>query len=70
VIVSVQDQGEGIPFEQQARIFEPFVQVGRRKGGVGLGLALAREIAQLHGGKLSVHSRPGEGATFYFSLPV
>lgn len=70
VIVSVQDDGEGIPFEQQARIFEPFVQVGRRKGGVGLGLALAREIVQLHGGQLSVHSRPGEGSTFYFSLPI
>ncbi|MDH0956495.1 ATP-binding protein [Ectopseudomonas chengduensis] len=70
VIVSVQDEGEGIPFEQQARIFEPFVQVGRRKGGVGLGLALAREIVQLHGGQLRVHSRPGEGANFYFSLPV
>ncbi|WP_192985453.1 ATP-binding protein [Pseudomonas sp. EggHat1] len=70
VIVSVQDEGEGIPFEQQARIFEPFVQVGRRKGGVGLGLALAREIVQLHGGQLKVHSRPGEGANFYFSLPV
>ncbi|MDR8013464.1 ATP-binding protein [Ectopseudomonas guguanensis] len=70
VIVSVQDEGEGIPFEQQSRIFEPFVQVGRRKGGVGLGLALAREIAQLHGGQLGVRSRPGEGASFYFSLPV
>ena len=70
VIVSVQDEGEGIPFEQQARIFEPFVQVGRRKGGVGLGLALAREIVQLHGGQLKVHSRPGEGANFYFNLPV
>lgn len=70
VIVSVQDEGEGIPFEQQTRIFEPFVQVGRRKGGVGLGLALAREIVQLHGGQLSVHSRPGEGSNFYFSLPV
>ncbi|MDH1619856.1 ATP-binding protein [Pseudomonas chengduensis] len=70
VIVSVQDEGEGIPFEHQARIFEPFVQVGRRKGGVGLGLALAREIVQLHGGQLRVHSRPGEGANFYFSLPV
>ncbi|MDH1282292.1 ATP-binding protein [Pseudomonas chengduensis] len=70
VIVSVQDEGEGIPFEQQARIFEPFFQVGRRKGGVGLGLALAREIVQLHGGQLRVHSRPGEGANFYFSLPV
>jgi len=70
VIVSVQDAGEGIPFGQQGRIFEPFVQVGRRKGGVGLGLALAREIVQLHGGQLNVDSSPGEGALFYFSLPV
>lgn len=70
VIVRVQDTGEGIPFGQQSRIFEPFVQVGRRKGGVGLGLALAREIVQLHGGQLNVDSSPGEGALFYFSLPV
>lgn len=70
VVVTVQDQGEGIPFGQQARIFEPFVQVSRRKGGVGLGLALAREIAELHGGRLEVQSRPGEGASFCFSLPV
>ncbi|MBD9413579.1 PAS domain-containing protein [Pseudomonas sp. PDM16] len=70
VILSVQDQGEGIAFGQQARIFEPFVQVGRRKGGVGLGLALAREIVQLHGGRLGVYSRPGQGANFYLSLPT
>ncbi|MCY1284980.1 Alginate biosynthesis sensor protein KinB [compost metagenome] len=70
VILSVQDHGEGIPFSQQARIFEPFVQVGRRKGGVGLGLALSKEIVQLHGGRLNVYSRPGQGAQFYLSLPV
>lgn len=70
VVVSVQDEGEGIPYEQQARVFEPFVQVGRRKGGVGLGLALSREIVQLHKGRLEVRSRPGEGANFAFSLPV
>lgn len=70
VILSVLDQGEGIPISQQARIFEPFVQVGRRKGGVGLGLALSREIVQLHGGRLDVHSRPGQGAHFYISLPL
>ncbi|VXD03881.1 Alginate biosynthesis sensor protein KinB [Pseudomonas sp. 8Z] len=70
VVVSVQDQGEGIAFGQQARIFEPFVQVSRRKGGVGLGLALSREIAELHGGRLEVCARPGEGACFSFSLPA
>ncbi|MDG9925211.1 MULTISPECIES: ATP-binding protein [unclassified Pseudomonas] len=70
VILSVQDRGEGIDFGQQGRIFEPFVQVGRRKGGVGLGLALAREIVQLHGGRIGVYSRPGQGANFYLSLPA
>ncbi len=70
VIISVTDHGEGIPFGQQSRIFEPFVQAGRRKGGVGLGLALAREIVQLHGGRLEVFSQPGQGAQFYLSLPV
>ncbi|GIZ13155.1 ATP-binding protein [Pseudomonas sp. NCCP-436] len=70
VIVSVQDNGEGIPFGQQARIFHPFVQLSRRKGGVGLGLAMAQEIVQLHGGRLGVESRPGEGACFHFSLPL
>lgn len=70
VIISVTDHGEGIPFSQQARIFEPFVQAGRRKGGAGLGLALAREIVQLHGGRLEVFSQPGQGAQFYLSLPV
>ena len=70
VIISVQDQGQGIPFSQQTRIFEPFVQVGQRKGGVGLGLALSREIVQLHSGQLGVQSRPGQGASFYLSLPV
>lgn len=70
VRVSVQDEGEGIPFEQQTRVFEPFVQVGRRKGGVGLGLALSREIVELHKGRFEVRSRPGEGANFSFSLPT
>ena len=70
VVISVQDQGQGIPFGQQARIFEPFVQIGRRKGGVGLGLALSREIVQLHNGTLGVRSLPGQGANFYMSLPA
>ncbi|MFO5979614.1 ATP-binding protein, partial [Klebsiella pneumoniae] len=40
VLIAVEDNGEGIPFSQQGRIFEPFVQVGRKKGGAGLCLAL------------------------------
>ncbi|MFJ4345099.1 KinB sensor domain-containing domain [Pseudomonas sp. NPDC089401] len=70
VIVSVEDNGEGIAYGQQGRIFEPFVQVGRKKGGAGLGLALCKEIVQLHGGRMGVFSRPGQGTQFYMALPV
>jgi len=70
LIISVQDFGEGIDFSQQARIFEPFVQIGKRKGGAGLGLALCKEIVQLHGGRISVYSRPGKGSQFYMALPI
>lgn len=70
LIVSVTDTGEGIPYRQQARIFEPFVQVSRKKGGAGLGLALCKEIVQLHGGQISVRSRIGQGTEFLVALPV
>jgi NtrC-family two-component system sensor histidine kinase KinB len=70
VIISVEDNGEGIAYGQQGRIFEPFVQVGRKKGGAGLGLALCKEIVQLHGGRMGVYSRPGQGTQFYMTLPV
>lgn len=70
VIISVEDDGEGIAYGQQGRIFEPFVQVGRKKGGAGLGLALCKEIVQLHGGRMGVFSRPGQGTQFYMALPV
>ncbi|SFI15571.1 Alginate biosynthesis sensor protein KinB [Pseudomonas guineae] len=70
VELSVTDNGEGIPFRQQARIFEPFVQVSRKKGGAGLGLALCKEIVQLHGGSIGVKSRVGQGTQFYVLLPT
>lgn len=70
VIISIEDNGEGIAYSQQGRIFEPFVQVGRKKGGAGLGLALCKEIVQLHGGRMGVYSRPGQGTQFYMALPV
>ncbi len=70
VIISVEDNGEGIAYGQQGRIFEPFVQVGRKKGGAGLGLALCKEIVQLHGGRMGVYSRPGQGSQFYMALPL
>ena len=70
MIISVEDNGEGIAYSQQGRIFEPFVQVGRKKGGAGLGLALCKEIVQLHGGRIGVYSRPGQGTQFYMALPL
>ena len=70
IIISIEDNGEGIAYGQQGRIFEPFVQVGRKKGGAGLGLALCKEIVQLHGGRIGVYSRPGQGTQFYMALPL
>lgn len=70
ILLSVEDNGEGIAFSQQGRVFEPFVQVGGKKGGAGLGLALCKEIVQLHGGHIGVQSKRGHGAQFYVSLPL
>jgi signal transduction histidine kinase len=72
--ISVADTGVGIAQEDQETIFEEFRQVGtdyaRKREGTGLGLALARRLVELHGGKLWVQSEPGQGSTFTFSLPV
>jgi signal transduction histidine kinase len=71
VRLEVADTGEGIPREYLDRIFERFFSVpGRRAGGVGLGLYLVREIVQAHGGEVGVESQPGQGARFWFSLPL
>ena len=72
VMIHVQDTGVGIADDQCARIFEPFVQVNSRltrtKDGVGLGLAISRELARGMGGDLTVMSEPGIGSTFTVSL--
>lgn len=71
VEVAVSDTGIGIAPEEQSLIFEAFRQAGRhRPEGSGLGLALARSLVELHGGRISVESRLGEGATFTFTLPI
>ncbi len=72
VLVTVEDSGPGIPAEQHGLIFERFgrANVGLGKPGTGLGLFIARSIAEAHGGTLSVFSAPGEGATFTLELPV
>ncbi|HEX6587465.1 MAG TPA: ATP-binding protein [Longimicrobiales bacterium] len=73
VAIDVRDTGPGIEHERLEAIFEPFVQVGPRytriADGVGLGLAIARELARGMGGDLSVRSSPGNGSTFTLTLP-
>jgi len=73
VVVSVRDTGIGIPEEQLENIFEEFTQIETGlnwRGGTGLGLAVSREFISLHGGRMWVESRVGQGSTFYFSLPT
>jgi two-component system phosphate regulon sensor histidine kinase PhoR len=74
LIIAVEDTGPGIPVEKQSIIFEPFYQLGQARGakpaGTGLGLAISKRLAEAHGGKLWLESTPGQGSTFYLSLPL
>jgi two-component system sensor histidine kinase ResE len=69
---AVADTGSGIPSAHVERIFEPFYQVPgtQDRGDVGLGLAIARNIVQSHGGEIHCESEEGKGATFWFTLPA
>ncbi|MEW6043931.1 MAG: HAMP domain-containing sensor histidine kinase [Thermoproteota archaeon] len=73
VRISVTDNGVGIPYEKQPKIFTKFYQVDasltREKGGSGLGLSICKGIIEAHGGKISLKSTPGSGTTVTFSLP-
>jgi signal transduction histidine kinase len=74
VVVWIKDSGIGIPPQDMDKIFEEFRQgsSGRRKGraGSGLGLAISRQLLNLMGGRIWAESVPGQGSTFYFTLPV
>jgi len=73
VKISVADQGPGIPHDQQRLIFEKFGRAdvaGGSKPGTGLGLFIARSIAEAHGGTVDVRSSPGAGSTFTLTLPA
>jgi len=72
-VIAVHDRGPGVPLAQRERIFEPFYRLpgaSEREGGVGLGLALVKSIAQRHGGRVRCEARPGGGASFVVELPT
>jgi signal transduction histidine kinase len=68
VSVRIRDEGPGIPAEALDRVFEAFYST--REGGTGLGLPIARRIAQAHGGQLRVHSVAGAGTEVEIVLPL
>lgn len=74
IIVTLRDNGPGIPSEDIPHLFERFYRVdkgrSREKGGTGLGLSIVKHIVQLHGGRVWVESRQGAGTAFFFSLPL
>ncbi len=74
IVGRIRDTGIGIPRERADRLFKPFSQVDssttRKYGGTGLGLAICYRLTQLLGGHIEVHSEPGEGSTFEFTLPL
>jgi CheY-like chemotaxis protein/anti-sigma regulatory factor (Ser/Thr protein kinase) len=73
-VVRVRDNGVGIPLDMQGRIFEPFMRVTTstgNQGGLGIGLAICRELVNMHGGRIEVHSEgAGRGSVFTVRLPL
>jgi two-component system sensor histidine kinase SaeS len=71
--VSIADQGEGIGEVEQTQLFERFYRTdksrNRHSGGAGLGLAIAKSMVELHGGRVGVESVIGKGSRFWFTLP-
>jgi len=74
VVVQITDTGTGIADDKVASVFDTFRQLDgsstRRAGGLGIGLAIAKHIVELHGGKIWVESKQGAGSTFAFMIPV
>ncbi len=73
VLVEVRDTGIGIAPEEQSRLFKPYSRIAsdrQQHPGLGLGLALAKQVVELHGGRIWLESMPGIGSTFSFTLPL
>ncbi|HEY5922631.1 MAG TPA: hybrid sensor histidine kinase/response regulator [Kofleriaceae bacterium] len=69
-IVAVRDHGPGIPSTELPHVFDRYWSGRQRKGGAGLGLAIAKGIVSAHGGAIAVDSKQGQGAKFFFTLPL
>ena len=74
LVTGVSDQGRGLSIEDQAQLFEPFHRLREHRlagiSGTGLGLPVCKRLVEAHGGDIWVESEPGDGSTFYFSLPL
>ena len=83
LVVQISDTGVGIPAKEQERVFQPYYQISQDKGrqvsrlnkvrrysSSGLGLAIAKFLVELHGGKIWLKSTVGQGSSFFFSMPV
>src|SRR5690606_6980068 len=71
VVFTVADTGPGIPARDQPHVFRHFWQAApHARAGAGLGLAIARSIVEAHGGRIWVESEPGNGCSFFFTLPT
>jgi signal transduction histidine kinase len=70
VIIDVEDECGGLPPGAAEKLFGAFFQAGRDRSGFGLGLAIARQAIEGHGGTLSIENRPSKGCVFTASVPV
>lgn len=72
LVITFKDTGAGMSEKEMDQIFDRFYRVdsARKKGGTGLGLSIVKQIIDLHHGKISVASKPGEGTVFTITLPV
>jgi signal transduction histidine kinase len=74
LVIAVHDQGPGISPEDQAKLFQPFLRIRQTETdgikGIGLGLIVCRSLVEAHGGRIWCESNPGQGTTFYFTLPI